>query len=141
MFTLTNLCYILLRFDLFYLVNVNVSCYNNICKELKQREQNMERIKKHTLLIGLNDKDTKKQIISLRKAKQIVMDICGDCTVSDAIGKYTHDDGTEIKEKSLRVEMLFKADNEVISIAKHLKKELNQESIALSVSYENSMLV
>lgn len=101
----------------------------------------MERIKKHTLLIGLNDKDTKKQIISLRKAKQIVMDICGDCTVSDAIGKYTHDDGTEIKEKSLRVEMLFKADNEVISIAKHLKKELNQESIALSVSYENSMLV
>ena len=82
----------------------------------------MERIKKHTLLIGLNDKDTKKQITSLRKAKQIVVDICGDCTVSDAIGKYTHEDGTEVKEKSLRVEMLFKADNEVISIAKHLKK-------------------
>ena len=61
--------------------------------------------------------------------------------ISDAIGKYTHEDGTEVKEKSLRVEMLFKADNEVISMAQQIKKELNQESVALSVSYESSMLV
>lgn len=101
----------------------------------------LEQIKKHTLLIGLNDKDTKKQIISMSKAKRIIMNVCGDCTISNAYGCYTHEDGQQVHEKCLRVEMLFKADNEVISYAKQLKKDLNQESIALSASYENSALI
>ena len=101
----------------------------------------MKQTKKYTLLIGLNDKDTKTQIISLKKAKQLVIDTCGDCTISKAKGCYTHEDGTKVNENTLRVELLFKADNEVLSMCKKLKKELNQESIALSYSYENSMLV
>ena len=101
----------------------------------------MKQTKKYTLLIGLNDKDTKTQIISLKRAKQLVVDTCGDCTISKANGHYTHEDGTKVNENTLRVELLFKADNEVLSMCKKLKKELNQESIALSYSYENSMLV
>ena len=101
----------------------------------------MKQTKKFTLLIGLNDKDTKTQIVSLRKAKQVVINTCGDCTISKAVGHYTHEDGSKVNENTLRVELLFKADNEVLSICKKLKKELNQESIALSYTYENSMLV
>ena len=100
-----------------------------------------QKIKKHTLLIGLNDKDTKKQIVSTAKAKQMIMRICGDCTISNAIGHYTHDNGEQVTEKSLRVELLFKADNEVISYCQQLKRVLNQETIAYSSCYENSMLV
>ena len=101
----------------------------------------MDRIKKFTLLVGLNDKDTKTRKVNRNKAKQVIMNICGDCTISDAIGHYTHEDGTVVTEKSLRVEMLFKADNEVISYCHAIKKALNQESIALSCTYEDSMLV
>ena len=101
----------------------------------------MDRIKKYTLLVGLNDKDTKTRIVNKNKAKEVIVSICGDCTISDAVGHYTHDDGTEVVEKALRVELLFKADNEVISYCHAIKKELNQESIALSCTYEASMLV
>ena len=99
------------------------------------------KIKKHTLLVGLNDKDTKKQIINKAGARKIIMDIVGDCTISDAYGCYTHENGSKVKEKTLKVELLFKADNEVMKYCQELKKELNQESIALVTSYENSVLV
>ena len=101
----------------------------------------MERIKKYTMLIGLNDKDTKTRVINKNKAKELIMDIVGDCTISDALGYYTHEDGTKVTEKALRVELLFKGDNEVISFCQQIKKALNQESIALSCTYEDSMLV
>lgn len=99
------------------------------------------KVKKHTLFIGLNDKDTKKQIISNSKARNIISDVVGDCTISKAYGCYTHDNGTKVKENTLRVELLFKADNEVLLFCKRLKELLNQESIALVSSYENSVLV
>lgn len=102
---------------------------------------NQDTIKKHTLLIGLNDKDTKTQLINTSKAKRIVMNIVGDCTISNAQGVYTHEDGKRVIEKCLRVEMLFKADNEVESFCSQLKKLLNQEKIALTTSYEQSVLV
>jgi len=101
----------------------------------------MELIKKHTLMVGLNDKDTKTQLISKEKARQTIMDIVGDCTISDAYGHYTHLDGTGVTEARLRVEMLFKQDNEVVNYARLIKKALNQESVALSASVDNSMLV
>ena len=99
------------------------------------------RIKKHTLLVGLRDKDTKTYLMGKQKALNIIMNIVGDCTVSDATGKYSHEDGTEVKEKCFRVELLFKKDKEVIGYCQKIKKELNQESVALSVSYENSTLI
>ena len=96
---------------------------------------------KTKLYVGLNDKDTKKRKINKNKAKEVIMDIVGDCTISDALGYHTHEDGTKVTEKALRVEMLFKADDEVVSYCRAIKKALNQESIALSCTYEDSMLV
>lgn len=101
----------------------------------------MARLLRHTLIVGLNDKDSKKQVIKLQQAKRIIMNVCGDCTMSDALGHYTHEDGSAVKEKSIKVELLFKADNEVISYARQLKKELNQESIALVKDYVESTLI
>ena len=98
-------------------------------------------MKQFTLMVGLNDKDTKKRIINKNKAKEVVMNICGDCTVSEAIGQYTHDNGEIVQEKSLRVEILFKELQEVISYCNEIKKQLNQESVALSYTEINSMLV
>ena len=96
---------------------------------------------RHTLIVGLNDKDTKKQIINSKRAIKAIANICGDCTISKAVGQYTHDDGTVVVENSLKVELLFKADNQVVSYAKQIKKELNQESVVLVKDYINSELI
>ena len=101
----------------------------------------MSKMLRHTLIIGLNDKDTKKQVCNRQTAKNIVMGICGDCTITDAQGFYTHEDGYKVKEKSIKVEMLFKADNEVLCYAKQIKKALNQESVALVKDYIESTLI
>ena len=101
----------------------------------------MTKLLRHTLFVGLNDKDTRTQLVSNPIAKKIIMNICGDCTISDAQGHYTHEDGSSVNEKAIRVEMLFKADNQVYSYAQRIKKELNQESIALVRDYIESELI
>ena len=98
-------------------------------------------ILKHTLLIGLNDKDTRTEVCNRSQAKKIVMGIVGDCTISDAVGHYTHEDGTTVNEKSIRVELLFKEDDEVREYAQQIKKVLNQESIALTREFIDSELI
>ena len=83
----------------------------------------MENTLKFTLLVGLKDKDTKKQIISRSKASSIIEKIVGDCTISEATGYYTHDNGEKVKENSLRVEILFKSTEEVLVYCNSIKKE------------------
>ena len=101
----------------------------------------LQTLTKHVLYIGLNDKDSKVQEITTDKAKELIAKTFGDCTISDALGVYTHEDGTEVKEKSLRVELLFKADKEVIKNVKVIKALLNQETIGYEVQKVNSTLI
>lgn len=101
------------------------------------------KIKRNTLFIGLNDKDVKKQVISKNRAKKIIMGIVGDCTITDALGTYTHEDGTTVVEKSYKVEVLIfdETKDETLEYCQKIKKELNQESIALVTDYVESVLI
>lgn len=96
---------------------------------------------KFTLYVGLLDKDTKKQEISLSQAYEKINQIIGDCTISQSIGYYTHNSGDKIEEKSLRVEVLFRTYSEIKSLCALIKRELNQESIALERTEIESELV
>ena len=98
-------------------------------------------MKKYVLYVGLKDKDTKEQEIGTQDAKDIIADIAGECTISEALGIYKHDDGTQVKENSLRVEMLFKTKATVLEIAKDIKIKLNQESVGFEELESNSVLV
>lgn len=98
-------------------------------------------MKKHVLYVGLKDKETKKQEVTTSKAKNIIINVCGDCTLSDSIGAYTHEDGTTIKEKTIRVELLFKTSKEVKRMAQSIKQKLNQETIGYEVVNTNSILL
>lgn len=98
-------------------------------------------MKKHVLYVGLKDKNTKKQEVTTSKAKNIIINVCGDCTLSDSIGAYTHEDGTTIKEKTIRVELLFKTSKEVKRMAESIKQKLNQETIGYEVVNTNSILL
>ena len=58
----------------------------------------------HTLFIGMNDKDTHKQELSLDEFKKRIANTLGDCTIKEgATGYYTHDNGVKVVEKSLEV--------------------------------------
>ena len=103
---------------------------------------------KYTLYIGLNDKDTKTQLIDTETSYKIVGDILTqndlDYTISTAQGGYTHENGEKVVENTLRVELLeFGASikENILKASKEIKYLLNQESIAFQVENVESELI
>ena len=92
-------------------------------------------MKKFTLYVGLNDKDTKTQNISTLDAYKMVENVViqktDGYTKGEAKGYYRHQDGTVTIENTLRIEMLFVNRELVKEFADTLKLMLNQESIAV----------
>lgn len=102
-------------------------------------------IKKFTLYLGLNDKDTKRQEISTLEAYKVVSNLLakdfGGGTIFEAQGIYKHDDGTIVIEKTLRIEILFAELHQVKSLVELLKKMFNQECIAVQEENIESSLM
>lgn len=102
-------------------------------------------IKKHTLYLGLNDKDTKVQQIATLEAYKIVSNILADRfgggTIFEARGVYRHDDGTIVTENTLRIEILFADDAKIAELVALLKSIFNQESIAVQTETVASVLM
>lgn len=96
-------------------------------------------MKKFTLYLGLNDKDSKVQEISTLEAykitQKILLSYVEGATIFESDGIYKHEDGTIVIEKTLKIELLFVEREVVDKIVKELKLAFNQESIALQ--YEN----
>lgn len=91
-------------------------------------------MKKTTLYIGLNDKDSKVQKIDTLEAYKIVYNILfsygiDGATIYNATGIYKHDNGTIVIENTLRVELFDTIDKQIIAAISSLKIALNQESI------------
>lgn len=100
----------------------------------------METLEKFTLYVGLNDKDTKKQEVSTEHAMQVVSKVVGDNTMQVVHGHYTHDNGQEVDETTLKVELLFKKQDDIRLYCQDLKRLLNQESIAVNKEVSMSAL-
>ena len=91
-------------------------------------------MRKTTLHIGLNNKDTKHQRIDTLECTKIVYNILfaygiDGCTIYNSTGVYKHDDGTVIIENSLKVELFDVIDKSIGGAIASLKIALNQESI------------
>ena len=90
---------------------------------------------KFILFLGLFDKDSKAQEIStlnaFKIASNLVTDIVGYGTITEAMGIYTHDDGTIVNEPTLRIEITGSELEKIKRLAIALKQAFNQESIAL----------
>lgn len=99
-------------------------------------------ITKFNLYIGLNDKDSKVQEISTIDAYKIIGAICGDCTITEGKGLYTHTDGTRVLETTLLVQIIdFSGDLDIGPIVELLKTALNQEAIAVIREQVDSKLM
>lgn len=107
-------------------------------------------VEKYTLLIGLNDKDSKKQELDEITAYKLVMSCIAPytdgATIYKAYGYYKHEDGTMIQENSLHAEVLFfdeaegEATKKTRKIVNLIKSKLNQESVAVTYSIVQSDL-
>lgn len=96
-------------------------------------------MKNYTILLGLNDKDSKTQkydtIEAYKIANNLVLSRIGFGTISQAYGIYTHEDGTPVMEMSLRIEIAGdELQDKVNGLIKALKEVFNQESVMLSVT-------
>lgn len=104
-------------------------------------------MKRYTLYLGLNDKDTKAQKIDTIEAYKIVENLCASMfeggTIFNARGVYKHDNGTVVTENTLRIELL-EFDNSILENVREfiriLKVTFNQESIAVQIETCNSEL-
>lgn len=96
-------------------------------------------MKKYIFSIGLNDKDTKLQIIETALALSIISKEVAESfwggTIYEARGVFSHDDKSIVQEKTIRVETLdFINDNNVfVDFAKKIRDKFNQESILMEV--------
>ena len=102
-------------------------------------------MKKYTLYIGLNDKDSKHQEITTLDAYKVASNVfcqyTGGATISEAMGVYTHDDGTIITEKSLRCEIYGAEIGVIMRAANELKVAFNQESILIETVETTSYFI
>lgn len=97
----------------------------------------MTNAQKIILFVGLFDKDSKAQEISTldayKIASNLVTDIIGFGTITEACGVYTHDDGTIVQEPTLRIEVSGIDIESMKRLALALKSAFNQESIGFEV--------
>lgn len=87
---------------------------------------------KYEIFIGLNDKDTKKQMVSTEDAMMTIHRHVGDCSMSLIQGYFTHADGSMVVEKTIKCEVFGMSDSEIHAIVEKLKELLNQESILVN---------
>ncbi len=101
-------------------------------------------MKKITLYVGLNDKDTKQQKIDTMEAFKIVSNLItvltDGGTIYNATGIYKHNDGQIVIENTLRIELIEIEENSLIKLIETLKQVLNQESIIVQREQVNTEL-
>lgn len=96
-------------------------------------------MKKYTFFLGLNDKDTKLQEVRsedvFHEVEWLLATVCGGGTVTLSRWVFAHEDGTIVRENSLRIETLWYKDFQTMKhFAWLLKSRYNQESVLMEVS-------
>lgn len=101
-------------------------------------------MKKYTIILGLNDQNSKQQEISTLNAykiiNNIIFDYCDGATITENKGLYRHDDGTIIEEISLNISIMFAELISIEQISEKLKLIFNQESVIIQTEEINSIL-
>lgn len=90
---------------------------------------------KHTLTIGLFDKDEHAQVIAKNDAVNLILtaickrDFCATVSTEGVYGVYRHTDGTVVVEPSIRVEIAGVERAAILPLIHELRVALNQECI------------
>lgn len=99
---------------------------------------------KYTIYCGLNDKETRTQVINtdcrLQTAKNIVVNTIGYGTISLANGVYTMTgDKMVISENTIRIELCDITVKQIQALGTRLKDAFNQESVLIEKTEIDSL--
>ena len=90
---------------------------------------------KHEIYIGIKDKDSYEEILSIEDFKSILTEICTEKTISFSMltqhGGYTHGKGYTT-ETSLRVVVIGLDEDEVALLGEILKKKVNTDAVLIT---------
>lgn len=100
------------------------------------------------LSVGLNDKDEHKQLIPTEKAMEMMGKLLmkheiGGANITPMMGMYTYETGETEMEQSLEV-MPFVEPNQrplIMKLVKDIKKEFNQEKVAITTVFQEVEMV
>lgn len=104
-------------------------------------------MKKYTFFLGLNDKDTKTQLVrnedALFDVREAVAQNLWWWTVTECNWVFKHEDWTIVDENSLRIETLWFNEDQTIyqRFALYLKVKFNQESVLMEVSEVDAQFI
>lgn len=103
-------------------------------------------MKKYIISIGLNDKDTKEQIVDTTQAQYKIEDkvaiYFGGGTITLSRWVFRHDDGTIVRENSIVVSTLaYSGIDEAKAFCEDMKAIFNQESVLLEVAEVNEQFI
>lgn len=96
---------------------------------------------KYVLYVGLNDKDSRTQKITVPEAFTVASNICanlaGGGTIHTGRGVYTHDDGGLVVEETLIIELFGASGDVARAVSDACKVAFNQESIGAELVISN----
>lgn len=125
-----------------FIIDFSENLYKNYdyekVKHIRNAQSNLDMVvplpklqTKITFYIGLMDKDDFSYKFSKKDAVEKVIDVLGDCTIQEAIGVFTRNDGKKIQSDTLVVTKILKEydANFIHYKAKEFKRIFNQASI------------
>lgn len=101
---------------------------------------------KFTIILGLNDKESKKQEVTTAEAYNRIIKVLYNnnvegATFTEVKGLYIHENGEAVFENSIKIELLFITEETARNICQELKVILNQESVVLeSINLESDLI-
>lgn len=99
---------------------------------------NYENIATYNLYVGLNDKDTYKQIIddntAMEIVRSVVSNIVGGATFTKSFGHWVDEFGNETTESTIVVKITATDDAHIERICEILNSKLNQNCIMVEKS-------
>lgn len=99
-------------------------------------------MKKITFYIGLQDKDTKTQLIKYNEACKIIAHRLNLFTIQQAQGCYEYNDGSLCSENTLIVTVFENfSDNYIKVLVNNFKLDFNQESILVEITKPETMFL
>ena len=101
----------------------------------------MDAIMNYLFNLGLNDRVTKTQLIDKAQAVMLIADICGDCTMTETVGVYTHEDGQRVIENGFKIEVYDITQEQADTMSYELAKTFNQECVVQTQFNTNSKFV
>ena len=90
---------------------------------------------KYEIFIGIKDKDSYQEIITVDEFKSILFEICTELRLCFSLltqyGGYTHNKGYTT-ETSLRIIIIGVSEDEIFLLGERLKKRINTDTILIS---------